>query len=64
MTDALAALLPPLVVGGAFVAIAVAVKRYADRERRAEEQADQHRRGASPSSTNGESAEGKSGDLE
>ena len=64
MTDALAALLPPLVVGGAFVAIAVAVKRYADRERRAEEQTDQHRHGASPSTPNGESAERRTGDFE
>ena len=30
--DALAALLPPLVVGGAFVAIVIAVKRHADSE--------------------------------
>jgi hypothetical protein len=30
--DTLAALLPPLVVAGAFVAIAIAVKRHADAE--------------------------------
>jgi hypothetical protein len=31
--DVLAALLPPLVVGGAFIAIAIAVKRHADSEK-------------------------------
>lgn len=30
--EVLAALLPPLVVGGAFIAIAIAVKRHADSE--------------------------------
>lgn len=35
--DVLAALLPPLVVGGAFIAVAVAVKRRADAEREDEE---------------------------
>lgn len=35
--DVLAALLPPLVVGGAFVAIAIAVKRRADVEEKDEE---------------------------
>ena len=40
--DVLAALLPPLVVGGAFVAIAVAVKRRADAEARAENEADRN----------------------
>lgn len=34
--DVLAALLPPLVVGGAFVAIAIAVKRHADAEEKDE----------------------------
>lgn len=34
--DVLAALLPPLVVGGAFIAIAIAVKRYADAEEKDE----------------------------
>jgi len=34
--DVLAALLPPLVVGGAFVAIAIAVKRRADAEEKDE----------------------------
>ena len=38
--DTLAALLPPLVVGGAFVAIAIAVKRHAEAEQRAEDEAD------------------------
>ncbi len=32
----LAALLPPLVVGAAFVAIVIGVKRYADKESREE----------------------------
>jgi hypothetical protein len=35
--DVLAALLPPVVVGGAFIAIIVAVKRRADRESRDED---------------------------
>ena len=35
--DVLAALLPPVVVAAAFIAIAVAVKRRADRESRNEE---------------------------
>ena len=35
--DVLAALLPPVVVGGAFVAIVVAVKRRADKESRSED---------------------------
>ncbi|MDQ1664085.1 MAG: hypothetical protein QOH75_116 [Actinomycetota bacterium] len=30
--DALAALVPPVVVAGAFIAIAIAVKRFNDRE--------------------------------
>ena len=34
--DVLAALLPPLVVGGAFIAIAIAVKRRADDEEKDE----------------------------
>ena len=34
--DVLAALLPPLVVGGAFIAIAIAVKRHADAEEKDE----------------------------
>jgi len=34
--DTLAALLPPLVVGSAFVAIAIAVKRHADAEEKDE----------------------------
>lgn len=34
--DTLAALLPPLVVGGAFVAIAIAVKKRADAEEKDE----------------------------
>lgn len=34
--ETLAALLPPLVVGGAFVAIAIAVKRRADIEEKEE----------------------------
>ena len=34
--DVLAALLPPLVVGGAFVAIAIAVKRHAEVEEKDE----------------------------
>jgi len=34
--DVLAALLPPLVVGGAFVAIAIAVKRRADADEKDE----------------------------
>ena len=34
--DVLAALLPPLVVGGAFVAIAIAVKRHAEAEEKDE----------------------------
>lgn len=38
--DVLAALLPPLVVAGAFVAIAVAVKRRADVEQRTESDPD------------------------
>lgn len=38
--DVLAALLPPLVVGGAFVAIAIAVKRRADLEARSESSPD------------------------
>ena len=37
MIDVLSALLPPLVVGGAFVAIAIAVKRHADAEARRED---------------------------
>ena len=32
----LSALLPPLVVGAAFIAIAIGVKRFADRESREE----------------------------
>lgn len=31
--DVVAAIVPPLVVGGAFVALVIAVKRYADREK-------------------------------
>lgn len=38
--EALAALLPPLVVGGAFVAIVWAVKRRADAEKREEDDSD------------------------
>lgn len=34
--DVLAALLPPLVVGGAFIAIAIAVKRHVDAEEKDE----------------------------
>jgi hypothetical protein len=34
--DIVAALLPPLVVGGAFIAIAIAVKRHADAEEKDE----------------------------
>jgi hypothetical protein len=36
--DVLAALLPPLVVGGAFVAIVIAVKKRADAESRHEDE--------------------------
>ena len=35
--DVLAALLPPVVVGGAFAAIVIAVKRRADKEARSED---------------------------
>ena len=51
MTDVIAALLPPLVVGGAFVAIAVSVKRYADREQQREAQADRESAAGSPGRT-------------
>lgn len=39
--DVLAALLPPLVVGGAFIAIAIGVKRRADAEAREEDARDE-----------------------
>lgn len=40
MMDIISALAPPVVVAGAFIAIVVAVKRRAEAEARAEDEAD------------------------
>jgi len=40
MMDVISALAPPVVVAGAFIAIVVAVKRRADAEARAEDEAE------------------------
>jgi len=48
MMDIISALVPPAVVGGAFIAIVVAVKRRADAEARAEEEAESGEDGDRP----------------